>query len=401
MYPLSTFCFVCLNKKRNLQAITKTNPNDVILLHKLSSCAFEMVSYLHRKVFNYIIGAALFQEWITSDIDIHICNACYENVQLTFDFLKMCRQNSIILKDYIAQLKFVSDSVKYGKFELAAGAKSKFDGNMVQDLTPIQNNPALQVICTPDILNPAEGSSAISVQSADESSMDTDCAETGDLNTNQDTLHKDNKLNDIKEEIDEDADPSEDDYAEDDSKLDAYANTGSSEDDEPSASQDNITGDDDKKDGESAREFRHVCSLCQKSFKFQSFLNRHMTLHTGERQHKCTMCDKSFTRKSNLDTHMITHTSLKPHKCSECAKCFVKKSHLKRHMLIHTGEKPYECTVCPKTFSLKAHLKIHLLTHTGERPHKCTECNKTFTRITRLNSHMLTHTGADKKTSDE
>ncbi|GLV44372.1 hypothetical protein CBL_10176 [Carabus blaptoides fortunei] len=117
-------------------------------------------------------------EWITNDIDIHICNACYENVQLTFDFLKMCRQNSIILKDYIAQLKFVSDSVKY----------------------------------------------VTNVQSTDESSMDSDCADslvTEEPSKNEDSV---NRLDDaIKHEIKQEQ--SDDDSVED--KLDVYTNTGS------------------------------------------------------------------------------------------------------------------------------------------------------------------------------
>ncbi|XP_049645992.1 zinc finger protein 770 [Suncus etruscus] len=53
--------------------------------------------------------------------------------------------------------------------------------------------------------------------------------------------------------------------------------------------------------------------------------------------------------------------------CSVCAKSFRSPSKLERHYLIHAGQKPFECSVCGKTFRQAPHWKRHQLTHFKER----------------------------------
>uniref|UniRef100_A0A8C5L0X0 Zinc finger protein 770 n=1 Tax=Jaculus jaculus TaxID=51337 RepID=A0A8C5L0X0_JACJA len=56
------------------------------------------------------------------------------------------------------------------------------------------------------------------------------------------------------------------------------------------------------------------------------------------------------------------------YQCSVCCKSFRSPSKLERHYLIHAGQKPFECSVCGKTFRQAPHWKRHQLTHFKERP---------------------------------
>lgn len=55
------------------------------------------------------------------------------------------------------------------------------------------------------------------------------------------------------------------------------------------------------------------------------------------------------------------------YQCSVCPKSFRSPSKLERHYLIHAGQKPFECSVCGKTFRQAPHWKRHQLTHFKEQ----------------------------------
>jgi uncharacterized Zn-finger protein len=55
------------------------------------------------------------------------------------------------------------------------------------------------------------------------------------------------------------------------------------------------------------------------------------------------------------------------YQCSVCCKSFRSPSKLERHYLIHAGQKPFECSVCGKTFRQAPHWKRHQLTHFKDR----------------------------------
>ena len=57
----------------------------------------------------------------------------------------------------------------------------------------------------------------------------------------------------------------------------------------------------------------------------------------------------------------------KLYQCSLCFKTFKSFSKLERHYFMHAGQKPFECSVCGKSFRQSPHLKRHHLTHFKER----------------------------------
>ncbi|KAK8745640.1 hypothetical protein OTU49_000300 [Cherax quadricarinatus] len=46
------------------------------------------------------------------------------------------------------------------------------------------------------------------------------------------------------------------------------------------------------------------CPYCPRTFAFPSYLQRHLTLHTGEKPFRCHRCNSRFTRRNHLKEHL-------------------------------------------------------------------------------------------------
>nr|XP_027209786.1 zinc finger and BTB domain-containing protein 7B-like isoform X2 [Penaeus vannamei] len=47
------------------------------------------------------------------------------------------------------------------------------------------------------------------------------------------------------------------------------------------------------------------CPFCPRTFAFPSYLQRHLTLHTGEKPFSCHRCNSRFTRRNHLKEHLM------------------------------------------------------------------------------------------------
>uniref|UniRef100_A0A8D0GN21 Zinc finger protein 770 n=1 Tax=Sphenodon punctatus TaxID=8508 RepID=A0A8D0GN21_SPHPU len=98
-------------------------------------------------------------------------------------------------------------------------------------------------------------------------------------------------------------------------------------------------------------------------------------LGTDSRNTPPYLCNRLLETEPNHHSHWYDfsggeekHDAVRRfYQCSVCLKTFKSPSKLERHYLMHAGQKPFECSVCGKTFRQAPHLKRHHLTHFKER----------------------------------
>ena len=112
--------------------------------------------------------------------------------------------------------------------------------------------------------------------------------------------------------------------------------------------------------------YQFVCAQCGDKFKTKQNLQEHERIHTGEKPEKCEHCSELFRTRSDLWIHKkLRHSKTKDYKCNVCSKAFALRIYLNRHQTVHTGERNYECKYCHKKYSSSSirsdHIKyVHL-----------------------------------------
>ena len=137
------------------------------------------------------------------------------------------------------------------------------------------------------------------------------------------------------------------------------------------------------------------CEHCQKMFKVEKNMQKHIIMHHKEKKFICERCGKSFSVKCHHDKHvLLKHTKNKNFNCDyqgENGSCDYRgatKYYLQKHMEIH-AEAKLTCTHCGKAFRQPGALKSHTMTHTGERPYACTDCTYRCIQPYDLRKHFL------------
>lgn len=73
----------------------------------------------------------------------------------------------------------------------------------------------------------------------------------------------------------------------------------------------------------------HQC-WCGASFSLRMELLRHQQTHQASR-FVCTICNKGFKYDSFLKIHMVSHSATRPHVCNSCGRSYKWQHHLKTH----------------------------------------------------------------------
>ena len=135
-----------------------------------------------------------------------------------------------------------------------------------------------------------------------------------------------------------------------------------------------------------------VCMECGKQFKGEGGLKVHMKRHQGIFDHKCDECDAAYTSASALNAHRLAkHTPGHSFMCSECGQGFKYQNALDKHKTLHTGEKRYQCRYCEKRFRLFTIRANHERVHRGVKEFQCTMCPKQFMQQDQLRVHTKRH----------
>lgn len=142
---------------------------------------------------------------------------------------------------------------------------------------------------------------------------------------------------------------------------------------------------------ESRNQKKYSCSECKKSFKEKGALRKHQrSKHLLQLfRHQCPDCGKMVS-SSNMARHKLIHTGERPFRCTmpECEKLFRSNSEVKRHILLHhSTERPYKCHICGKGFIKTSFLNAHARTHSGEKPFHCHICGKAFPKLYSMQRH--------------
>lgn len=85
---------------------------------------------------------------------------------------------------------------------------------------------------------------------------------------------------------------------------------------------------------------------------------------------RMNMGQSGRSTESSLVKEMFSHyqndeydLKKKQFPCSICGKRFGRLSHVQRHQSVHTGEKPYQCDVCQERFTRLENRARHMATH--------------------------------------
>jgi len=138
----------------------------------------------------------------------------------------------------------------------------------------------------------------------------------------------------------------------------------------------------------------HKCALCDFGTVTKQALRRHIDAYHNNIKYPCTICGLQFCDKASLGVHERTvHNDARNFICKICNKGFKLNAKMQRHILNSHGNKDFICKICNKGFTSKEYLLNHEKSHNEENQYKCTYCTKSFVTRQKLTEHIYSHTG--------
>ncbi|XP_023239756.1 zinc finger protein 62 homolog [Centruroides sculpturatus] len=115
-----------------------------------------------------------------------------------------------------------------------------------------------------------------------------------------------------------------------------------------------------------SKQLPYQCNVCKRTYVNSYDLEQHLLAYKDQIHFCCDVCKRKFTSKVEFETHHKTaHPPGGKYKCEICSKTFRTQTYLNRHMKINTDSGVKKCDVCGKKFcsfiTLKLHVQSHLL----------------------------------------
>ncbi|KAL1425656.1 hypothetical protein MTO96_019077 [Rhipicephalus appendiculatus] len=131
------------------------------------------------------------------------------------------------------------------------------------------------------------------------------------------------------------------------------------------------------------------CSLCGKKFNRKAHLKRHARTHNPNKPLKCPRCDYRGCERSDITKHMLIHEEPK-HVCNICNRSFRHAKNKELHLKRHKGQKDYKCGVCEfygYTFTdIRKHIERR---HADPHTILCDRCGQAFKSQALLKEHQM------------
>ncbi|CAF0842921.1 unnamed protein product [Brachionus calyciflorus] len=156
-------------------------------------------------------------------------------------------------------------------------------------------------------------------------------------------------------------------------------------------------------EGDYGEPFEHRLNQTTANTFDSSYLDHSQVLNNSTMllMFKCKVCGKAFKHRRSLNRHVKLHSGEKNFKCPFCTTAFARSDHLKAHIRTHNNSKPYRCSICQCGYSTQAALKVHIAHHHSKSKFKCVICNDLeFHSQLALEGHMYTKHSKENENAD-
>ena len=132
--------------------------------------------------------------------------------------------------------------------------------------------------------------------------------------------------------------------------------------------------------------FTFTCEVCEKETEelIKEFCLEHYTF--------CSFCEKPFRYDENLKKHLNEHEEKQEElKTPESLVCKTCRKTTEELIEAHISKHPYHCLKCKLTFTAESNLHKHQKEHKIKVVHNCGQCEATFTSKRKLKTHQRAH----------